>query len=158
MSIDIGPTGIIEADYPTIRSNIQSGDLLAWSSDNTTLSSRILTRVVRVLTASEYSHVGIALCEGGRVYVLEATIPCITLRPLSECEAFYHIPMRITWSDHLDWYLKHYIGKHYSLLDCAELCNNFYAQVPIELGDAYTPSHVVRSALANRYTSIMYIK
>jgi len=161
--------------YADMRPMIASGDLLAWSTDSTTIWSRLLTHLVRIFTSSEYSHVGIALRLEDRVYVLEATIPRIELRLLSECTGFYHIPMHVTWTSELEIYLKHYIGKSYSLLDCvrgylgytdvsddrwqcAELCNDFYHQVPIDLGDAYTPSHVVREALSIQHTSMMFIK
>lgn len=164
-----------EADYEDMRPSIQSGDLLAWSSDGATLMSRILTFVVRIFTLSEYSHVGIALREGDRVYVLEATIPRIQLRLLSERKGFYHVPMHVLWSQKLEDYLKHYIGKPYGILDCirgylghtdpsddrwqcAELCNDFYRQAEIDLGENYTPSKVVREAISRRRTSIIFIK
>lgn len=164
-----------EINYADMRENIQCGDLLAWSTDKSSLSSRILTTIVRFFTLSEFSHVGIAYREEGRVYVLEATIPVIQMRLLSEVKGFYHIPMRIQWDLQLQEYLKHFIGKPYSIIDCirgylgktdvsddswqcAEVCNEFFKHAGIDLGNNYTPSKVVRAALSNRHSNLLYVE
>jgi len=161
-------------EYVDMREDIESGDLLAWSTDNTSWSSSLLTMIVRFFTLSEFSHVGIAYREDGRVYVLEATIPQIQLRPLSEVKGFYHIPMRIQWDLQLQDYLKHFVGKPYSIIDCirgylgktdvsddrwqcAEVCNDFFRHANIELGDAYTPSKVVRESLSVRRSTLIFV-
>ena len=174
MSTPLNLTLVPEAAYADQRDNIKSGDLLAWSSDNTSLSSRLLTFIVRFFTLSEFSHVGIAYREDGRLYVLEATIPKIQLRFLSERKGFYHVPMDVPWESSYELLLKHYIGKPYSILDCirgylgktdvsddrwqcAELCNDFYRHIGIDLQDNYTPAKVVKAAIATLHTDIRYI-
>lgn len=158
-----------------MRPRIQSGDLLAWGSDNNSVKTHVTTTGIRLLTVSEYSHVGIAVREPEGAMVVEATIPLIHQRKLTERTGFYHIPMGLSWNADLDRYLKHYIGKHYGLLDCfrgylghvdpsddrwqcAELCNDFYRYAKIDLGAAYTPSTLVNEAVSNRQSSILYIK
>lgn len=166
----------LKADYSDMRIFLHTGDLLAWSTDRTTFWSRMLTTFVRFFTLSEFAHVGIAYRDdNGRVYVLEATIPTIQMRLLSEVKGFYHVPMQIQWNDDLDVYLKHYTGKPYSLMDCirgylghtdpsddkwqcAELCNDFYKHAGIDLGDNYTPSKVVMEAISVKHTGITFIK
>lgn len=166
--------------YKEIRQEIQTGDLLVWSTDDNSFLSSLLTRLVRVLTTSEYSHVAIALVDKGRVYAVEATIPKIKLTPLSQCKDFYHIPMGITTSPEQHSVLKQYIETiylncPYSILDCirgylgktdirndrwqcAELCNDFYRFMGIELGDAYTPSKLVTTVIRQRGATIRYIE
>lgn len=167
-------SSVNQVDYTDMRNNIQSGDLLAWSTDNASLSSKILTTLVRFFTLSEFSHVGIAYREDGRLYVLEATIPKIQLRLLSERKGFYYVPMRVAWESSYEPFLKHYIGKKYSILDCirgylgktdisddrwqcAELCNDFYKHIGIDLQDNYTPAKLVKAAMSRVRSSILYI-
>lgn len=166
--------------YQAIRHEIQTGDLLVWSTDDNSFLSSLFTRFVRLLTISEYSHTAIALVDQGRVYAVEATMPKIKLTPLSECKGFYHIPMGITTTPEQHNVLKQYIettylGCSYSLLDCirgylgrtdtrndrwqcAELCNDFYKFMGIDLGDNYTPSRLVNAVIKQRGASICYIE
>lgn len=166
--------------YKEVRSEIQSGDLLLWSTDDTTFLSSIFTRIVRLLTVSDYSHTAIAWVLEGRAYAVDATIPKIKLTLLSECEDFYHIPIKLNLTPlthtQLTNYIKEtYLGKSYSILDgirgylgytnesndrwqCAELCHNFYEQVGIDLGNAYTPSKLIRAIIRQRDTLIRYIR
>ena len=166
--------------YPKVRHTLRTGDLLVWNSDDTTFLSSLLTRLVRVLTLSEYSHTAIALVHEGRVYAVEATIPKIRLTPLSTYRDFYCIPMGIT-EDPVQQavMLQHikttYLDCRYSLFDCirgyfgktdtrndrwqcAELCNHFYKFMGIDLGNAYTPSRLIRAVIKQRGATILHIE
>lgn len=150
--------------YETARTEICSGDLVAWSVRKVRNLSDLPGMIVRIFTASEYKHVGIAWVIGGRVFVVEAVSPCVRIYPLSAQVPFYHVNMSVEWADSLESYLLSQVGVDYSLMDdirayfgkpaadnkgvqCAELCNDFYEAAGIHLGDAYTPSEVVEACL-----------
>lgn len=166
--------------YEAVRHQFKPGDLLVWSTDDTTWLSSIFTRVVRFLTLSDYSHTAIVWIEDNRVYAIDATIPKIKLTPLSECKDFYHIPMELhlTPSDLIllkEYIYTTYLGKAYGILDairgylgyinesndqwqCAELCHNFYKKNGIDLQDAYTPSKLIKAIFKLKSTTIRFIK
>jgi hypothetical protein len=152
---------------------IHSGDLLAWSNANGTRLSRLIKSIIRLLTMSEYSHVGIAFCMDNEVYVLEALEPSIKLTLLRTVPGFYHIPMNIEWQPEYSRILADYICKSYSILDairgffgktdtsndrwqCAELANDFYRRIGLDFGDAYTPGLLIKAILMQTDTTINY--
>lgn len=69
--------------YSEIRDSIKSGDILAWTHRFKWTWYDIKCYAVRIFTVSEYSHVGIAVVQNGRVWVLEAVTPTVRLVPLS---------------------------------------------------------------------------
>jgi len=75
--------------YDDYRAHIKSGDLLAWSHRSLKSWYDLKVWMVRILTASEYSHVGIAMVFGGRVWVIESVTPVIRIVPLSNLRPFY---------------------------------------------------------------------
>ncbi len=80
--------------YDEARSQIKTGDLLAWSSGSWRSWHDIQVNLVRVFTRSEFSHVGIALVGAGRVFVLEAVGSGVRLFPLSRALPFWWIRRR----------------------------------------------------------------
>lgn len=72
-------------NYAKARENIKTGDVLGFSHTKSPFSSWYDFKIfmVRLLTRSEYSHVGIAVRFGGRVFVLESVTGGIRLEPLS---------------------------------------------------------------------------
>ena len=75
--------------YSQARPKIKSGDVLAWRG------AGIISRVIRRVTMSSHSHVGIAWVANGRVFILEAVEGYgIGLRPLSQACPFYWVPIR----------------------------------------------------------------
>lgn len=71
------------ADYSLIRPTIKTGDVLAWTHRWQWTWYDFQCMVVRAVTMSEYSHVGIAAVIEGRVWVLESVTPVARLVPLS---------------------------------------------------------------------------
>lgn len=69
--------------YSDIRKTIKTGDVLAWSHRGWKSWYDIKIQMVRFFTQSEFSHVGLAIIFGGRVWVLEAVTPKVRLVPLS---------------------------------------------------------------------------
>lgn len=79
--------------YADARSNISSGDVLAWSHRAGWFASwyDFKINLVRLFTRSEYSHVAIAIRLAGRVFALEAVTGGIRLIPLSKALPCYHL-------------------------------------------------------------------
>ena len=75
---------MIEQIYKDIRPQIKSGDVLGWTHRKWNSWYDLKVMFVRLAQMSEYSHVGIALVEDGRVWVLEAVTPLVRKVPLSD--------------------------------------------------------------------------
>lgn len=149
--------------YSLERSNIRSGDLLAWSIHRLDSLRSIARIAIRLATASEFDHVAVAWVVSNRLMAIEATYPYVRIYPLSRLLPFYYIPMGIEWNDQIEAYLMNRIGDEYSILQaiqsylfnppddrrwqCAELVNSFYKNINIGLKNAYTPSMVVEQCL-----------
>jgi hypothetical protein len=100
--------------YLDIRSQIKSGDVLAWSGGSRKSLSDIKLDIVRIFTRSEYSHVGIAWVIGERVFVVEAVIPLVRIYPLSKLTPFYLIKTPYSWSKEAEEKMLETVGKPYS--------------------------------------------
>lgn len=164
--------------YSTYRQEIQSGDLLAWTSTSKQWPMALAEKIIRLFTLSEYCHVGIAWVIGDRVFVIEAVNPKVRIYPVSNDLPCYHVPMFIPWTDALLSFLLEKVGSEYSVVQaiqayfgkpradkqwqCAELVNTFYQKAGVTLGDAWTPSEVVNAALehtsANNFASIRLVE
>jgi len=163
-------------EYKVVRDDIKSGDLLAWSKSPTDkVISNIFLSIVKFFTKSNYGHVGIAWRMGGRLLVVEAVIPFIHVYPVSKRESFYWIPTNIPWTPSYIKHLLKYLGTSYSIIDCiraylgdtdpsnnrwqcAELCNDYYKNIGINLGKADTPVEIVEAMLKKNGNEIYLIK
>lgn len=162
-------------NYEDHRPNIRSGDLLIWSKDPSSSFRNFLLDVVRFFTKSEYGHVGIAWKIGGRLFVIEATIPRVRIVPVSDLSSFYHVPLRMRWKREYEDYLLEKVGAPYSMRDairayftdsvendgtwqCAELANRFYSRVGIPMGNAFTPAKIVERLLVLKETAVYSIR
>ena len=95
-----------ESTYLQCRDQIRSGDLLAWSGRG------FVGGLVRVATASSWSHVGIAYVLGGRVWVLEAReFAGVQIVPLSSYLDCAWLPTGAKWDSRTDDYAINKIGK-----------------------------------------------
>lgn len=153
--------------YSTIRSQIQSGDILAWSHRSWKTFYDLQVQAVRFATQSEYCHVATAWVEGGRVWVIEAVSPFVRIIPLSNVigEGFYWLPMHDTHTtEELEFALsKVGNGKYSKMLaiksqladididdqtrwQCAKFVMASKHKSDIDLGDKATPTAVVKAA------------
>jgi hypothetical protein len=146
--------------YSDIRTNIKSGDLLAFSHAGWKSWHDIKVQAVRIFTKSEYSHVGIAWVTGGRVFCLEAVVPLVRIFPLSKLGDFYHVPMEINWTPDIEEYAMSIIGEKYSqiqaiesfldldiddnLWECARYVQAVYEKAGIDISVSATPSNLVK--------------
>lgn len=144
--------------HPGLK-DIKSGDLIAWSS-----KKGFYNNLIRVVTLSEYTHVGIAIIENGKLYVVEATRPVVRKVELSGRTPFHHIPMGIDITDDLIDTLNQFIGKKYSTIQamlsvfniyinddnwyCTELCYEFYSKANIKFEKRLTPTRFVKQAIS----------
>lgn len=129
--------------YSEMRKKIKTGDLIAYDTEEIdSFFGSVLFAYQKILKA-KYTHVGVAVCLGNRVFMMEATPPEVRLIPVSMCGDFYHIEtkMSVSESSMIDNLCTH-IGKKYSLLDlfkshfnfsnnpndlyCSELAGDFY--------------------------------
>ena len=133
----------VESSYLDIRDTLKSGDIVVASKGNIKSFNNFLSLLIRVFTASSYSHVGVVVKLGNRCFVVEATPPVVRLFPLSKLDSFYVIKMEQDWSTEDENRLFEYVGLPYSdwnsivsyftrrplangKLQCAQLVSSFY--------------------------------
>lgn len=159
--------------YSEYKEQIKSGDLLAWSTKGVHSFMDIVTNIIRVVTQSEYEHVGVAWVISGRIFVIEAVFPNVRIRPLTQRSPFYIVPMNIEWDQSKEEFLLSKVGASYSIWkaitsvfvklpvnqewQCAQLANEFYKSCNINLGDSSTPADIVEQALGNSLTGLKLI-
>ena len=155
------------AYYDYYKTEIESGDLLAWSS------TAIELKIVQLFTLSSFDHVGIAWRVDGRLFVIEARPPEIRIYPLSKLRPFYHVPMHIDWSEDYTEYLLEHVGDPYSRWEairaffniskkdnhwqCAEFANSFYSRVGLDIDFGLTPRSVVDAAIEHSRHGIIKV-
>ena len=138
--------------------DIKSGDLIAWTNTDS-----IYSKLIRLFTLSEITHVGIAIEEDGVLYVVEAVSPAIRKVPLVDRLPFLHLPMDVEMTDYLTDTLNSYIGKEYSKLQavlslfniyidddlwyCTEKAYDFYSKAGIEFDKRLTPTRFFKQAM-----------
>jgi hypothetical protein len=154
-------------NYTTARPQIKSGDLLAWHHRVPWWASwsDFKMALIRLVTRSEFTHVGTALVIGGRLLVIEAVRPVVRLHPVSALGDFYWVPLPSNWTPEAERYAFAQLGDRYSYLDaivgyfgmpkcdhleqCAELKIRIAAGSGVDLGDVATPAAVINKALAH---------
>jgi hypothetical protein len=154
--------------YSDVRAKISSGDLLAWSHNEIrlpTLIHDLQVKAVRLAGLTEFTHVGLALPFGGRVWLLESVEPLVRMVPLSNVigDGFYWLPLNKAMSDaELEWALSKVATAEYSKwegiraqlgispasedMECAKYAAMSRILSGVDIGNRYTPSAVVKRA------------
>lgn len=163
------------ARYDDVRSNIRSGDILAWSHAGWKTWRDIKIQAIRLFTQSEYSHVGIAWVVGGRVLVIEAVMPLVRIFPLSNLldQDCYLIPSGTPWKDDTEALALSKVGQPYSQLQavqsffhlptedtnwqCAELVRSVLKNDGLDVGNVATPTAIVRNRMKAGATMIAIV-
>ena len=162
-------------DYKEYHSNIKSGDLIVFSATKIRSSYDLLSYIVRLFTMSEYNHIGIAWVIGDRNLIVEAQVPEVKISPLKKLGSFYHIPMDVDFTDEALEILLDKVGQKYSYLEaikayfkmndrtnddwiCVDYVIYFYESIGINIGDAHTPSDVVKNIIRNHNKSLHYVE
>lgn len=103
-------------NYNSAKSQIRSGDVLAWTHRGWKTWYDIKLQIVRIWTRSEFCHVGVAWVIGDRVFVLEAVSSGVRLMPLSMLLPCAWISRGI-WSPEHEKRALEQLGKPYSYWD-----------------------------------------
>ena len=162
--------------YSEARSEIKSGDLLAWGHERWGSWYDFKVQAVRMFTRSEYCHVAVAWVVAGRVLVLEAVQPRIRIFPLSSLLPFYWVPLRTVWTEEAEQFALERVGEPYSewqgvlaylgrlgagqdrLWQCAEYALEVLENASVPLAAPATPSAVVRAAQALPGTVLHFVE
>lgn len=129
--------------YSEIRSKIKTGDLIA--TDEAPIDSffGLVLSLYQKILGAKYTHVGVAVRMGGRVFVVEATPPEVRLVPISMFGDFKLIQTEMKDNENAQLeFLFASLGKKYSIFDmlkgtlgitgdnsdyyCSELAGDFY--------------------------------
>lgn len=79
--------------YSQVRDKIKTGDMLLWSAKGGWGNRHdIETSIVKISTESQWTHVGVAWVDHGRVFVMDLTTRGCAPRPLSKDAPFWWIP------------------------------------------------------------------
>lgn len=100
--------------YSDFRTQIQTGDLLAWRGTG------LLGHTIRRWTGESYAHVGLAFCVYGRVLVAEAREGRgVSVRALSRNLPFHHIASGVLFDEATIGALIERFDSPYSYFDAA---------------------------------------
>lgn len=149
--------------YKTARKKIESGDLLVWSGN------AFFSKIIKLLTRSDYTHVGIAYKIGGRLFVVESIEGSgVRIYPVSRATPFYWIDTRAEFSNTVEKILLKHVGEEYSWFgclkgwlgiaakkdqrwQCAEFSNYILRLLHIIDGQNETPAKLVETLLSDGY-------
>lgn len=150
--------------YSEARTQIKSGDMLAWSHRVNPFNSWRDFKIffVRLAGVTEITHVGCAWVIGGRVLVFEAVKPYVRIHPLSTLGEFEWLQMNVAWNPDAEEYALAHVGEEYSELQaamspfgeppddkywqCAEYLARILRRCGIDLGNVFTPAALVLKA------------
>lgn len=154
--------------YSEIRDEFKSGDIIAFSHYKWASYYDLQVQAVRLFSFSEYTHVGVVVVLGGRVWLAESVTPVVRLVPLSNFakDGFYVIPTRTEMSEEELEFLLSKVGlAKYSkwqailayldrlelgkddLFECAEYTICARKLSGLDLGNRAVPASVVKEAL-----------
>lgn len=155
--------------YADIRDQIKSGYTLAWTHRKLKTWYDFKVMLVRAVTMSKYSHVGMAIVLAGRVWVVESVTPHIRMVPLSNllpCDLITdevltdeQVERAISFVGREDYTysqleaVKAYFGRNNPLdksIECAEFVNMAHDRNDWKA----TPSAVVDRLLENNQTIV----
>lgn len=143
--------------------DIASGDLLLWTAYPENNLSNFLIKAIAKMTDSPFGHVGIAWKShdtlDDELFVVEASIPRITITRATNDTGMYCIPMHISWLPKNKRFLMDRIGNPYSIADairgyfgqvskkddryqCVELARDFYEASGIKIPCKLTPGGI----------------
>lgn len=108
--------GILLSD---MKHEIKTGDTLAFTTSKITSVTSFFLWLYQKLAKVKYSHVGIAVWLGDRLFIVEAVQPRVSITPISKVDSFYHIPVNTSKSvdDVKVSFLMDYVDTPYSLSD-----------------------------------------
>lgn len=148
------------------KHKIKTGDLLAFKVRRYGSITSFFLWLYHKIFRVNFSHVGIAVRLGERVFMVEAISPRVAITPISKVREFYLIPteLKATEKTQID-FLINFVEVKYSLKDlityylgmdvsddtiyCSELASAFYFHVGYlhERESGHTPEKIVNAVL-----------
>ncbi len=168
--------GIFKMKYIDARQKIKSGDVLAWSEGGWGSIHDMEVGLVRMVTQSEYAHVGMALDMGSRLMVVEAVVPYIRIFPLSRLTPFYWMASPFIWTPEAEEILLNRVGLPYSkweairaffttdtkgtkVWECAKLVNATLETFDSKISNIHdTPTETVRYMMDELNCPLIYVE
>jgi hypothetical protein len=165
--------------YSVLRPTLKSGGVIAWSEGGWTNLHDIEVSIVRMITESEFSHVGVVWRPEGsqRVFIVEAVCPLIRIFPLSKLLPFYYLKTPIEWwSSNSEEVLLSRVGQKYSKWDaikaffkkdldgnrtseCAMLVNKTLVEFDAGFNKVLdTPTKVVKYLMDEHSIPLIYVE
>ena len=141
----------------SLRSQIRSGDLLAWRG------ATALDELIEHVSGGSYCHVGIALVENGDIFVLQA-MECAGVEKVHLAD---HLPCDrietgIAWTSETEAFALAKLGQRYSYLDALEvglglaptdrrglICSTYARDVLLKAGVKLPLAGMTPSAIVN---------
>ncbi len=141
---------------------LKSGDILVWN-DSFKGQSRY-GALIRLFTASDFTHVGVAIKNDDGLFSAEANVPVIRTTKVDLSDRLFYIPTPIIHDNIGQSFIDDTQGLRYSYLDairslfgiiderndkwqCAEYVLDYLKCYGHDLGRVYTPSRLVRAAM-----------
>lgn len=131
--------------YSDVRDTLQTGDLIATRTTKIETFFDFVLYWYQKLFKRRFSHVGVVLRVGDRIFIVEAVPKVVRMIPLSMYSNFYLIRTGVKDSSRHFHNLTRHLGKPYSLLDlikgmlnikgsendlyCSELALTFYQDI-----------------------------
>lgn len=162
--------------YSQKRNDIKTGDLLVWKTTRINSFFDFILFLYQKIFKAEYTHVAIAVKEGNRLFIIEATPPVVRLYPISMCDDFYLFPVDTeTKSSHTDILLRK-IGLKYSIWDlirgilklgnnekeeyCSEIASRFYNEIGYidDIDAGLTPDSLIKAIRKVHKTEPIFVK
>lgn len=101
--------------YSQARSQIKSGDLLAWRGRGP------IAWLIRTVTGGSWTHVGVAWWLHGRLFILEAKEGSgVQIRAASAAFPFDWLALGFDWSEKVEQFALSRLGKPYSYIDALQ--------------------------------------
>lgn len=147
-----------------IKDQINTGDLVAFSHREYGSITSFILWLYQKVAKVDYSHVGVVIKLGERLFIVEAVPPRVNITPIEKVDDFYWIPTKIQTSERwqIDYLLKsvetpysivdmftHYLGMKFrkDRVYCSELASAFYYHVGyiLDRSAGHTPDKIVRA-------------
>lgn len=131
--------------YSEIRDTLKTGDLVSWKAGKINSLFSFVLKIYQKILKPKSVHVGIVLCLGGRIFVVEARPPAVRIYPLSMMDDFYLVKTDIPFEQNNIDFLLREVGVPYGVFDliqgllnldndhsevyCSELCDIYYREI-----------------------------
>lgn len=102
-----------------MKHKIKTGDLLAFTVRRYGTIVSFILWLYQKITRVKFSHVGVAMWSGNRLFIVEAVSPRVVMTPISKVNDFFLIPVELDKPPELVQadFLMDFIETPYSLID-----------------------------------------